>query len=71
VLWKSNKKVLVCQRISEVSFGNLSQYERDDVGYRRNVPRAVADSSESLVGDGALKEFSERIAQRKNFSKVL
>jgi hypothetical protein len=34
VLWKSNKKVLVCQFISEVSFDNLKRHERTDAGNR-------------------------------------
>ncbi len=37
----------------------------------RKCSEGDADFDENLVGDGALKEFSERIAEGKNFSEVL
>src|SRR3981189_1881 len=38
---------------------------------REEMFEGDADFDENLVGDGALKEFSERIAEGKNFSEVL
>ena len=37
----------------------------------RKCSEGDADFNENLVGNGALKEFSERIAEGKNFSEVL
>ena len=37
----------------------------------RKCSEGDADFNENLVGDGALKEFSQRIAEGKNFSEVL
>jgi hypothetical protein len=57
VLWKSNKKVLQCQFISEdKEKGSTAKYP---------------ECAEKLIGDRALKEFSERLAECENLSEIV
>src|SRR6266404_4931472 len=57
VLWKSNKKVLQCQFISN---------EKEEIFPHRRKQRR-----EKSLGDGALEEFAERLAESENFSEVV
>ena len=68
VLWKSNKKVLQCQRISEVCGKVCREIGREvtALSQKRDSRRTRRPLS---FGDGALQELSERLAERKDPSE--
>jgi hypothetical protein len=70
VLWKSNKKVLVCQRISVDWPRNVSGKSTSDAG-ETELFTEIAERADNSVGYGALEKFAEGIAERKDLSKVV